>query len=398
MHAPHDRMSAEQMSRWMEERTARQAEGQRPAALADDVEPAALERYLRAQLPTARDLEVHDLERIAYGAAREHYGFEASWSESGREIRGRFILLRDHEVPEELAAQYDVQLETGPLTDWVAGRGDRERELRILRFLEATPVPAPRARWLDTSGEWLGRPFTIHEHVPGRVAPSFTLLGMDSPEQRAAIARQLVDLLAAIHAVDWRTALPDLDVPEVGTHAYADRVLECLDQRLAVSLPERPAVVSRTLEWLRARRPRLESVALCHGDYKTDNLIFEGDRIRAVIDWEFAHLGDPLEDVGGVCMGLHASGELCMGLLPRDRVLEAYARASGHPVDPERVRFWEVLNTTRMLSFAHAMLGLLERGVELAAEPPDPAEVEATRAFITSMIHRMLDDLGSRAA
>jgi aminoglycoside phosphotransferase (APT) family kinase protein len=354
-------MSDEEMSRWMEERVAL-AEERKDEVLIEMPEVAALERYLRMQMPDARDLAVRNLERIAYGAAREHYGFEASWVEAGNEIHQAFVLLRSYEIPEEVAAQYEALPEPDPRILWVLGRGNREGEFRILRFLEQTSVPAPRARWLDLTGDWLQRPFTIHERVPGRVAPSFTLLGMDEPGQREAIARQFVEILASVHHVEWRAAgLASLGVPPVGDHAYVDLVLGTLERRLDFGCEQRPPPLQRAMEWLSAKRPTLDRVRLVHGDYKTDNLIFEGGRIRAIIDWEFAHLGDPLEDVGAACMGLHATNRLCMGLLPREELLERYARASGEPVDPLRVEFWEIAYSVRMTAFAYSMRGGMQR-------------------------------------
>jgi aminoglycoside phosphotransferase (APT) family kinase protein len=396
MRQTHDRMSATEMSRWMEERAATEAPPD-PALLQDDPEPAELEGYLAAQMPDARLVSVWGLEKIAYGVAREHYSFDAGWVRGDRKVRQSFVLLRDHEISDDLAARRAGLEEPDPTLLWVAGVGDRERELRILRFLEKTCVPAPRARWLDTNGEWLGRPFTIHERIPGRIAPSFTLLGMQGAAQRGAIARQFVELLAAIHAADWRgSGLGSLGVPERGSRAYAAAALKCLEQRLALYGAEFAPVVQRALAWLHTRTPGLEAVALCHGDYKTDNLIFEGDRIRAIIDWEFAHLGDPCEDLGAVCMGLHVSDERCMGLLTRDELLEGYARAAGRAADPARVLFWEVFCTVRMISFAHAMTEMLERPARLASQPETLERIDATRAFIASMIHRMRDDLESR--
>lgn len=393
------RMSDQEMSRWMEERVAL-AEERKDEVAIEMPEVASLERYLRRQMPSARDLVVRNLERIAYGAAREHYGFEASWTEGGPEIHQDFVLLRNYEIPEEVASQYAAMAEPDPRILWVLGRGNREGEFRILRFLEQTSVPAPRARWLDLTGEWLQRPFTIHERVPGRVAPSFTLLGMDAPGQRDAIARQFVEILAALHGADWRNAgLASLGAPAVGDHSYVDLVLETLEHRLELGCEVRPAPLQRALDWLHTQRLTLERVSLVHGDYKTDNLIFEGGRIRAIIDWEFAHLGDPFEDLGAACMGLHATNGLRMGLLSREDMLERYARVTGETVDPLRVDFWEIAYSVRMTAFAYSMrAGMQRRHAELPPELRRDDEFEAAQEFMSSMIQKMIDDLGARTA
>jgi len=230
--------------------------------------------------------------------------------------------------------------------------------------------------------------------VPGEVSPSFTLLGLEASERRNALGRQFVERLAAIHAVDWRAlGLDFLGVPERGSDAYPSAVVACLDEQLALRCPERPPLLQRALDWLRANRLRTESIALCHGDYKTDNFVFEGERITGILDWEFAHLGDPLEDLGWVCMDLYSSNGLRMGLMEREQLLADYERLSGKRIAPERLRFWEVANNVRMVAFTYFMLEASKRRADLFPQlgaEVDPAEVEA---FTMSMVGRMLDDL-----
>jgi len=392
---PSARMSEHEMSEWMRDRLA-QADAHRAAWLAmfEMPDAACLRRYLAAQMPAASGVAVRNLERVAYGSSREHYIFEASWTERGQTVDKNLILLRERLIPPDMIAQVEGAPAPDPMLFWIRGKGESEREFRLLKALEQTVVPAPRAWWLDTSGEWLQRPFMVQERVPGQVSPSFTWLGLEDSAQKAAIGHQFVDILAAIHSVDWRgVGLDFLGVPAAGVCDYADAAIEALGLRLAAYAHEWSPLLQRALDWLRARRPRMETVALCHGDYKTDNVMFEGGRINAILDWDFAHLGDPVEDLGWVCLGLFSAGHLCMGFLPREELLARYESRTGRPVDRERLLFWEVFNSVRMVSFCHAMFESSKRRLQMVAELQLDIELPDPEPFHMSMINRLLDDL-----
>jgi len=391
-----DRMSAEEMAEYVKQKLAEAEERKDEASVLVEMPDASiLERYLQAQMPGVSDLAVRNLERISYGAAREHYSFDATWREGTGEVTRGYVLLRDHDLPQGVLPHYAVM--TDPGSFWVQGKGDREREFLTLTCLEKTGVPAPRARWLDLTGAWLERPFTIHEKAVGQVAPSFTLLGLEDEQQRAAIARQFVEVLAAIHSVPWQEmGLSALGAPKVGSDEYASMAVECLDLRVAASCPERPPMLQAALNWLRENRPSLHNVALCHGDYKTDNFMFEGDRLTAVLDWEFAHLGDPVEDLGASCMGLHATNGLCMGLMAREEFLKGYERRAGRSVDRELVKFWEIFYDVRMTSFCYTMMAGSKEFMEAAPELPPWVDQAAMEAFWLSMVSRLLEDLEVR--
>ncbi|MFA5123081.1 phosphotransferase family protein, partial [Zavarzinia sp.] len=104
------------------------------------------------------------------------------------------------------------------------------------------------------------------------------------------------------------------------------------------------------LVWLKAHLPAAPAVPrLVHGDFRNGNLIVGPDGIRAVLDWELAHLGDPLEDLGWLCVPSWRFGGVAPvgGFGTRDDLFAAYEAASGTPVDAGAVRFWEVLGTLR---------------------------------------------------
>ena len=104
------------------------------------------------------------------------------------------------------------------------------------------------------------------------------------------------------------------------------------------------------LRWLREHDPGPSSeVTLVHGDFRHGNLIIGPDGVRAVLDWELAHFGDPMEDLGWICVNSWRFGEIDKpvgGFGTREELFAGYEEA-GRKVDPDRVMFWEVMGTLR---------------------------------------------------
>ena len=125
--------------------------------------------------------------------------------------------------------------------------------------------------------------------------------------------------------------------------------------------------------WLEANRPAPSGRAVVHGDFRNGNLIVGPEGLRAVLDWELAHLGDPMEDLGWLCVRAwrFGGGGPVGGFGERDDLYAAYEAAGGRPVDPEVARWWEVLGTLKwgvmcIIQAATHLMGQ-SRSVELAA-------------------------------
>ncbi len=168
-------------------------------------------------------------------------------------------------------------------------------------------------------------------------------------------------------------------LPYSGPDEQLALVRRMLDQGPA----PRPAL-ELGLRWCRERRPEPSGEPrLVHGDFRNGNLIVGDDGLRAVLDWEYAHLGEPLEDIGFICMRPWRFGNddaEAGGFGPRADLYRAYEQAGGEPVDPELVRFWEVLGSLKwgalcvLRGMEHA--SGQKRSVELAAIGRRVAETE----------------------
>ena len=120
-----------------------------------------------------------------------------------------------------------------------------------------------------------------------------------------------------------------------------------------------------------------------HGDYRIGNVIFGPEGVRAILDWELAHVGDPAEDLGWMCVRAWRFGsddKPAGGIGTREELFAAYEDAGGAPVDPARVRFWEVFGNLKWaiicIAQARTHLDGMVRSVELASLGRRTAETE----------------------
>jgi aminoglycoside phosphotransferase (APT) family kinase protein len=159
---------------------------------------------------------------------------------------------------------------------------------------------------------------------------------------RPLLARQLGVVAAGIHGLDTVT------LPELRRMSAAKEIAD-LEREYRGFNWARP-VFDLALRWLRERDPGPpEQMTLVHGDFRHGNLIVGPEGLRAVLDWELAHLGDPMEDLGWVCVNSWRFGEIDKpvgGFGSREELFAGY-EAAGRKVDADRVTFWEVMGTLR---------------------------------------------------
>jgi aminoglycoside phosphotransferase (APT) family kinase protein len=287
-----------------------------------------LRSYLAHKMPQAEDLSISNIQQIPGGASRETWAFDARWREAGREVERGFIVRRDPGAS---------VLET-----------ERDVEFGVYQAVAGTGVPVPPVYWLETDPRWLERPFFVMGRVAGETDPR--LLMMASPELRAEIGRQAVEIMAGIHNLDWRSlGLDFLGVPPSPSHC-ADLEIDKWEGILEKDRLEPHPILSMGLRWLRHHKPVPPKVTLVHADYRTGNFLYDQHSILGILDWEMVHLGDPMEDVGWFCIRTWrwAGDEKVGGLLDREEYYRLYEQYSGTPVDRDAVRFWEVLGNIKL--------------------------------------------------
>jgi len=223
-------------------------------------------------------------------------------------------------------------------------------------------VPSPRVLHVLQPDEGLGTGF-IMERVEGETIPRKILRDEQFAQVRPKLARQLGEVLAGIHALEVRA------LPELRRMTAAKEIAELERDYRSFDWP-RP-VFELALRWLRDRDPGPSAeITLVHGDFRHGNLIIGPDRLRAVLDWELAHFGDPMEDLGWVCVNSWRFGEIDKpvgGFGSREELFAGY-EAAGRRVDPERVMFWEVMGTLRWGVMCCGMMQRFRIGPEHSVE------------------------------
>jgi aminoglycoside phosphotransferase (APT) family kinase protein len=226
----------------------------------------------------------------------------------------------------------------GAAPDRAAGLG---AEAVLMQQAHAAGIPSPRVMHVLSPADELGTGF-IMGRVDGETIPRKILRDEKFADARPKLARQLGGVLAKIHTL----GLPQL--PELRRMTAASEIGELERDYRSLNWP-RP-VFDLALRWLRDNDPGPSpEVTLVHGDFRHGNLIIGPDGVRAVLDWELAHFGDPMEDLGWICVNSWRFGEIDKpvgGFGSREDLFAGY-EAEARRVDPARVHFWEVMGTLR---------------------------------------------------
>jgi aminoglycoside phosphotransferase (APT) family kinase protein len=179
------------------------------------------------------------------------------------------------------------------------------REARLLQALASTPARVPKVLAVCDDERLIGCPFYVMERVQGEVIVWQTPAALDTPEQRKRIGEQLIDALVEIHAVDWRAAgLEGFGKPS----GYLERQLRRFGGLWDLNKTREIPAVERVGAWLAEHKPDPNPptpATIVHGDYRLGNTMFAAQppaRLVAVFDWEMATIGDPLADLGYMCM------------------------------------------------------------------------------------------------
>jgi aminoglycoside phosphotransferase (APT) family kinase protein len=239
--------------------------------------------------------------------------------------------------------------------------GDIDLEARVLVAARAAGVPAPEVVTWSTDGGLLGAPFTIVARVDGETIARRILRDAEFAAARSRLAGQFGRAAAALRDID-PGEVPGLPVVEVGHY-----------RAMVDELGQPHPTFELAFRWLEANRPDPTPPQVVHGDFRLGNVIVGPEGLRAVIDWELAHVGDPLEDLGWMCVKswrYRGPGRVA-GVGEVAELLDAYEESCGVRVDPEVLRWWEVFGTLKWgvlcIVQADAHLSGASRSHELAA-------------------------------
>ena len=298
--------------------------------MAHPLEPR-LADYIATRMPQASGVAVSHLERISGGASRETYRFRLSWTDAGTARDRRLILRRDPP-----ASLIDTE---------------RRVEFEAYRAFHGSAVPVPEMQWLEEASEALDHPFFIAEELTGYQAAPQMLFSGAYDAVHGHVAERKWSILGEIARAD-PTALGLTDVlPVPDLDACWSRELDHWEALIDKDATEPLPVTRAAIRWLRANPPPpAQKLSLVHGDYRTGNFLYDakGD-IHGVLDWEMAHLGDPLEDLGWSLQPVWTFGRTgrAGGLAPAADAVAIWERASGLRADPAALHWWTLFNCVK---------------------------------------------------
>lgn len=226
------------------------------------------------------------------------------------------------------------------------------REAALLQALETTDVPVPMVRAVCADTSVIGSPFYLMDRVEGTVISSGVPAALDSPSERRGISERLIEVMVALHAVEWSA----LNLGGFGRPTgYLERQLRRFRQLWEVNRTRELPEVARVAEWLEANMPRTSEATLVHGDFRPGNAMFASRppaTVTAMLDWEMATIGDPLADIGYLTVMWSEDGDPPTtfdlspvtrreGFLTRDQLASLYEELSGRSVAD--LRWYQVL-------------------------------------------------------
>jgi aminoglycoside phosphotransferase (APT) family kinase protein len=258
----------------------------------------------------------------------------------------------------------------------------REQEFRMLTAAYRAGVLVPRPRWLGNDPAVLGAPFFIMDRLEGESVGRRIVREPALADARRRLPGQMGEQLARIHRIDPGTGeLGFLLRSEPGLSPAQTALRRTAAQLWKIGEPH-PAL-ELGLRWLERHAPLCAKEVLVHGDFRIGNLMIGPDGLRGVFDWEFAHIGDPAEDLAWPCVRSWRFGhdDLRLGGLGQpEGFFDAYERASGAKVDRQAVAFWEIVGNLRWavgcIAQANRHLSGQAESLELASLGRRTAEME----------------------
>ena len=287
-------------------------------------------RYIATKLPDAADVAVDALERISGGASRETYRFRLRYNQAGQAHERQLILRRDPP-----ASLIDTE---------------RRVEFEAYRAFHGSAVPVPKMLWLEEEDAALDRPFFIAEELSGFQAAPALLFAGGYDAVLSKVAERKWTILGEIARADPVALDLTSVMPVPALDACWRRELDHWEAIFDAQEAEPQPIARAAIRWLRANPPPpAQKVGVVHGDYRTGNFLYDTEgQIHGILDWEMAHLGDPLEDLGWSLNPIWTFGRgLAGGLVPDAQAIAIWERASGLTADPAALHWWTLFNCVK---------------------------------------------------
>ena len=288
-----------------------------------------LGKYLGTKLGTV--VSIDGLEAISGGASRATYRFIAVITDGERSKRQKMILRVD------------------PVASLI--ETERTSEFAVLKAFYGTSVPVPEMLWIELDASILGGQFLVMTEIADAEANPVRLMRNPYAQHHKTIGQQKWSILGYISKAD-------INLDGLAGKMAVPKPEECWDRELTrwekvIDEDElEPQPIQRAaIRWLRRNPPPVaQRISIVHGDYRTGNILIDrSGTIRGILDWEMAHLGDPLEDLawGINRVWCFNHDDRCGGLLPKHEAIDIWERASGLKADKVALHWWEIFSCVK---------------------------------------------------
>lgn len=327
-----------------------------------DETAAQLQRWLSAKLGVGADgLAIENLDApLSTGFSSDTLLFDLVYSQHGVEHReGMVARLEPSEYV--MFPHYDVGAQA-----------------QVLRRLAPTDVPVPTVRWFESDRSIVGVPFYLMDRIEGRIPTDNPPMHDEgwfaddtTEEEREAIWWNGVEAMCAVHQVDWNALDFGFLAEPARGETLLDQQLHYWNEYFRWGMPaERHPEIARALRYLEANKPDEQPVALCWGDSRLANQIFDGVKCVAVLDWEMARLGNPVQDLAwwlasDRCFSEGLELERLSGVPSAEATIAQWERSTGRRAD--HFDYYTILALTRF-SMNMARVGQYMKKIEIIDE------------------------------
>lgn len=314
-----------------------------------DLDETALARWMQSAIPDGGRLEA--VEKLAGGQSNPTYRVRTS--------EDSYVLRRK------------------PYGDLLPSAHAVEREFRLISSIHPAGFPVPRPVALCEDQMVIGAVFYLMEMVEGRTFWNGALPQLGRTDRQRCY-EGMIDTLAALHSIDHEAlGLDDFGRPG----NYMERQVGRWTRQYRASQTDDIPEVEKLIEWLPRTLPEQSGKSIIHGDYRVDNLIYAPDtpKVRAVLDWELATIGDPLADFSYLAMnwvipqdggaGLRGVDLVEMGIPTLDEAIARYCSATGRQRLPD-LHWYFAYNLFRVVGIIQ---GIKKRMIDGNASSPEAA-------------------------
>lgn len=250
-----------------------------------------------------------------------------------------------------------------------------DREYRVIKALNNTDFPVPKAYLLCEDESIIGTVFYVMEFVEGRIIWDLLIPGVNNKE-RAAIYDAMNETLAKLHTTNY-SALGLDDFGKPGN--YFARQIARWSKQYTLSETDEVRTMHQLMEWLPENIPPSDEVSIVHGDYRLDNMVIHPTepRVIAVLDWELSTLGHPLADFSyhlaqwrmpkEMFMGMIGHDTAALGIPTEEQYTRAYCERTGRDDGIEHMDFYMAYNVFRLAAILQGIVGRVRDGTASSA-------------------------------